>query len=117
MEDIGTRNAQHFESEMVKLDAWADDLKEGLEQEIKDLDKEIREIRKQAKLAPTLEEKLVFQRGQKKLEKKRSAARQELFEKQDEVDDKREDMIAEIEARLEKSISDEELFTVCWAVT
>jgi predicted nucleic acid-binding Zn-ribbon protein len=100
----------------VKLDAWADDLKEGLEQEIKDLDKEIREVRKQAKLAPTLEEKLVFQRGQKKLEKKRSTARRELFEKQDEVDHKREELISEVEDRLEKSISEEELFTVQWSV-
>ncbi len=116
LDSIGSRNAQHFESEMVKLDAWADDLKEGLEQAIKDLDKEIREVRKQAKLAPTLEEKLVFQRGQKKLEKKRSAARRELFEKQDEVDNKREEMISEIEDRLEKNVSQTEIFTIEWIV-
>ena len=117
LDDIGTRNAQHFESEMVKLDAWADDLKEGLEQEIKDFDKEIREIRKQAKLAPTLEEKLMFQREQKKLENKRSAARRELFEKQDEVDDKREAMISDIETRLAQQISQKNVFTIEWAVT
>ena len=116
LDDISSRNAKHFENEMVKLDAWSDDLKEGLEQEIKEIDKEIREVRKQGKLAPTLEEKLELQRKQKKVEKQRGTARRELFEKQDEVDEKRERMILEIEERLKKSVSESEIFTIYWLV-
>ncbi|MDQ2653822.1 MAG: DEAD/DEAH box helicase, partial [Chloroflexota bacterium] len=52
------RNVQFFATESEKLDQWADDLKAGLEREIKELDRQIREARKQAKLAPTLVEKL-----------------------------------------------------------
>ena len=116
LDQISARNAEHFESEMEKLDAWADDLKEGLEQSIKEIDREIREVRKQAKLAPTLEEKLELQRKQKKLEKQRNISRRDLFERQDEVDDKRENMISDIEKRLKKSLSETEIFTLKWSI-
>ncbi|WP_143742053.1 DEAD/DEAH box helicase [Thiorhodovibrio frisius] len=39
--DISERNAQFFEAEATKLDHWADDLKVGLEREIKDIDRQI----------------------------------------------------------------------------
>lgn len=42
---------------MQKLDAWADDLKLGLEQQIKEIDSEIKEVRCTAATSPTLEEK------------------------------------------------------------
>ncbi len=61
-------------------------MKESIERSIKELDKEIRQVRKEAKLAPTLEEKLALQKKQKKLEVQRNKDRRELFDKQDEVD-------------------------------
>ena len=36
---ISERNGRLFEEEAAKLDAWAEDLKVGLEREIKDLDR------------------------------------------------------------------------------
>ena len=59
---ISERNALFFEAEAAKLDAWADDMKAGLEREIKDLDKSIREARRLATAAGTLEEKLSCQK-------------------------------------------------------
>ncbi|WP_295612457.1 hypothetical protein [uncultured Lamprocystis sp.] len=35
------RNARFFEAEAQKLDGWADDLKVGLEREIKEMDRQI----------------------------------------------------------------------------
>ena len=43
---ISERNARFFEAEADKLDGWADDLKVGLEREIKQLDREIKEARR-----------------------------------------------------------------------
>ena len=86
LDEISTRNATFVEEEITKLDSWADDLKESIERSIKELDKEIRQVRKDAKLAPTLEEKLELQKQQKKLETQRNKDRRELFDKQDEVD-------------------------------
>ncbi|MHB1619036.1 MAG: helicase-related protein [Sulfuricella sp.] len=55
---ISERNARFFEAEADKLDGWADDLKVGLEREIKELDRQIKEARRAATTALTLEEKL-----------------------------------------------------------
>jgi hypothetical protein len=55
---ISCRNAQFFEAEIEKLEGWADDLKLGLEREIKEIDRQIKESRRAAKTASTLEEKL-----------------------------------------------------------
>jgi SNF2 family DNA or RNA helicase len=40
------RNAQFFEVETEKLDGWADDLKVGLEREIKEIDRQFKEARR-----------------------------------------------------------------------
>ena len=116
LDEISTRNAAFFEEEITKLDTWADDLKESIERSIKELDKEIRQVRKNAKLAPTLEEKLALQKKQKKLEAQRNKDRRELFDKQDEVDARREDMILAIEERLAKNIVENRLFAIRWDV-
>ena len=88
---------------MNKLDAWADDLKEGLEASIKELDKQIKEVRREAKIVVTLEEKLALQKQQKNLESQRNKSRRELFDKQDEVDGRREELIESLEGKLNKN--------------
>ena len=42
--EIGERNSRFFEEQIDKLDRWADDLKNGLEMEIKDLNAEIKQV-------------------------------------------------------------------------
>ena len=113
---INDRNLNFFEQEVTKLDDWADDLKEGLEQSIKELDKEIKQVRRDAKIAPTLEEKLALQKQQKNLESQRNKSRRELFDKQDEVDERRETLIETLEQKLNKSTRSEDLFTIQWSV-
>ena len=56
------RNASFFELELDKLDRWSDDLKVGLEYELKELDRQIREARRSAQIAPALAEKLSIQK-------------------------------------------------------
>ena len=113
---VNDRNLSFFEQEVNKLDAWADDLKEGLEASIKELDKEIKEVRREAKIAPTLEEKLSLQKQQKQLESQRNKNRRELFDRQDEVDERREALIESLEGKLNKKTTLETLFTVRWSV-
>ena len=114
--NVNDRNLTFFEDEVNKLDAWADDLKEGLEQSIKELDKAIKQVRREAKIAPTLEEKLSLQKQQKKLESQRNRSRRDLFDKQDEVDERREALIESLEGKLNKQTTIETLFTVQWRV-
>jgi superfamily II DNA/RNA helicase len=83
--EITHRNLQYFEIEVEKLESWSDDLKVVLEQDIKETDREIREVRRTAKIAPDLNEKLHWQKKLKDLERLRNKKRRDLFDKQDEV--------------------------------
>lgn len=114
LRDVNERNLGYFEQEVQKLDAWADDLKLGLEQEIKEIDREIKEVRRTAATSPTLEEKLSWQKKQRELEGKRSKLRRELFARQDEVEAQRNDLISQLEVQLQQQVEERTLFAVEW---
>lgn len=117
IEEISARNTVFFDEEMEKLEKWADDLKSGLELELKELDREIKFLKTESKKILKLEEKLKAQRDIKELEKKRNTKRRSLFEAQDEIDSRKEGLIEGVEARLKQLITTNELFTVRWRVT
>lgn len=111
---ISERNARFFEAEAEKLEGWADDLKLGLEREIKEIDRQIKEARRSATTALTLEEKLAGQKQIKALESHRNDKRRSLFDAQDRVDQQRESLIATIEGKLAQSNFITTLFVLRW---
>lgn len=111
---ISERNARFFEAEADKLDGWADDIKLGLEREIKEMDRMIKEARRAATTALTLEEKLAGQKQIKALESQRNEKRRSLFEAQDKVDQQREELITNIEGKLTQKSGLQQLFTIRW---
>ena len=115
--EIMDRNADFFDEEVEKLDRWSNDLKQGLEGEIKDLDREIREAKKSASLARSLNNKLEIQKQVKQLEATRKEKRNRLFDAEDEIDNRRDGLISETEQRLQVNESETELFTIRWQVT
>lgn len=100
LREVEQRNAKFFDEEVNKLDRWTEDLKRGLEAEIKEIDRLIREQKKSAALMVTLAEKLEAQKQIKDLEVNRSRKRRELFDAQDQIDAKRDEMIKQVEAKL-----------------
>jgi len=110
------RNQNYFESEMEKLESWADDLKDNLEKELKEIDKEIKATKKEARQTADLDSKVALHKKAKELERKRSEKRRNLFEAQDEIDNKKDTLISNIEVRLEQTIDVQELFTIRWTV-
>jgi adenine-specific DNA-methyltransferase len=108
---------QWLGQEIDKLDAWADDLKAGLDLQIKELDARIKQLKKAKAFAVTLEEKLAHEREYKSLEKERSTLRRRLFDAQDEIDAKRDEIIGEIEDRLKAREDTETLFRIRFKVT
>lgn len=116
LREVNERNLGYFEQEVQKLDAWADDLKLGLEQEIKEIDREIKEVRRTAATSPTLDEKLSWQKKQRELEGKRSKLRRELFARQDEVEAQRNDLISQLESQLQQQVEEHILFTIEWGL-
>lgn len=116
IEEAFERSLKYFDAEAEKLDAWSEDLKTGLEKEIKDLDKKIREFRGTARKASNLDEKLQLRKYLHGLEKQRGEKRRELFSKQDEVDSRREELIFELENSLKQKVKVKELFRISWEV-
>lgn len=114
LREINQRNLGYFEQEVEKLDAWADDLKLGLEQEIKGIDIQIKEVRRTAATSPTLEKKLAHQKQQRELEAKRSKLRRELFVRQDDIESERNDLIEQLEGQLQQQVEEQTLFTIEW---
>jgi superfamily II DNA or RNA helicase len=112
--EINNRNTQFFDEEIDKLERWADDLKYGLEMELKDLDAQIRALKKDSKLAIDLQSKLEMHRLLKDAEGERSRKRRQLYEAQDQIDEQKEDLISSVEARLQQKIETEDIFTIRW---
>ncbi|WP_085317621.1 SNF2-related protein [Derxia lacustris] len=113
---VETRNLDYFAAETDKLDAWADDLRFGLEREIKELDRRIKEARTRGRSAATLAEKLAFQKEQRELEAQRDKKRRELFVRQDEIQRERDRLIDDLEAQLDRRVTLQALFACEWRI-
>ena len=113
---LETRNLASFTQETDKLDTWADDLKISLEREIKDLDRKIKETRTMSKGAATLADKLAAQKDQRDLEAMRDRKRRELFDRQDEIQARRDSLIDDLEKQLKQKITATQLFAVKWEI-
>jgi hypothetical protein len=113
---IAAKNGTWFDTEMEKLDHWADDLKAGIEREIKDLELEIGAMKKQARQAATLDQKIAGQKQVKDAERRLKDNRKRRDEAQDEIETRKDALIEEVEAQLRQQTKVNELFTVRWAV-
>ena len=111
---VEERNGKFFDEEVLKLDRWSDDLKQELEREIKELDKQIREARRTAALAGSLHDKLEAQKSLKALETARNRKRRELFDAQDAIDAQRDELIGRIEKQLRQRHALEPVFSLRW---
>jgi len=116
LKNIDLRNSTFFDEEMDKLDKWAQDKKKTLRENIKDIDENIKELRRKARTASNLPEKVKIQKHIKTIESKREALWKELDDACQEVDKKKESLIDDVEMRLGQKVSEQELFTIRWEV-
>lgn len=116
LEENMNRNAKFFDEEYEKLDKWADDMKLSLEKEIKDLDAEIKLRKSEARKIMDLQKKVKEQRKIKDLEKRRNEKRKNLFESQDHIDNKKDNLLTQIEKRLAQKLSEDVLFVIKWKI-
>ena len=114
LEEAAHLNEEYFNEEQEKLDRWAEDSKEAINQELKRLEKEIKDAKKAARAMKTLEEKTTAQRSVKKLEKEHDKKMMEFFETRKQVDEKSDELLEEIEGKLQLSHTAEEIFTIRW---
>ncbi len=112
--ESASRREAWLRDESEKLERWADDLRTGVERELKELDRAISEARRESLSAVTLEDKLTAQRELQGLSRARSRKRAELFEAQDAIDERRDGMIADLEIAIRAESATTSIFTIRW---
>ena len=117
LDETTSRNGRWFETEIDKLDRWAEDRRTSLKAELDELDDAFKEAKKAARLAPTLPEKLERQRAARTLETKREEAWRAYDEASRDIDRQKDSLLDEVSHRLEQQIKEEKLFTLRWHVT
>jgi hypothetical protein len=110
------QNSKHFHEAREKLEKWADDMVLAAEKALTDTKEQIKALRRQARQAVTLEEQHQIQEKIQKLERQQRRQRQEIFKVEDEIMNKRDQLIDQLEQRLAQRTSAETLFTIRWAV-
>lgn len=117
LDSISTKNGMWFETEMDKLDHWAEDRRASLKAELDELDETIKETKKAARLAPNLPEKLERQRAVRQLESKRIDAWKAFDEASREIEQEKDALLDQIAKRLEQQTKADVLFTIQWHIT
>lgn len=114
VDDINVKNAAYFDLEIEKLDKWGEDRRSSLKLTLKELDEEIRTLKKRARLAPNLPEKLKLEKERKTLETKRDEAWKEYDGAAKEIDQTKDKLLDQIEKKLEQNTDEETLFLIRW---
>jgi hypothetical protein len=110
------QNSKHFNEAREKLENWADDMVLSAEKALVDTKDQIKALRRDARQAVTLEEQHQIQEKIQKLERQQRRQRQEIFKVEDEIMEKRDQLIDKLEKRLAQRTDTEALFTIRWTV-
>ncbi|HRU08531.1 MAG TPA: ATP-dependent helicase, partial [Thermoanaerobaculia bacterium] len=95
---------------------WADDMVLAAEKALADTKEQIKALRRQARQAVTLEEQRAIQEKTSRLERQQRRQRQEIFQVEDEIMARRDQLIDQLEQRLAQRTTSETLFSIRWAV-
>lgn len=109
-------NQRLFNEERDKLERWADDKLLAAEEALKNTKARIAQLKRDARKATTLQEQEVIQHDLAELERKQRRLRQEIFNVEDEIIAKRDELIASLQQRLQEKTYNETLFSVRWQV-
>ena len=110
------QNNTHFNEARDKLEQWADDMVLSAEKALLDTKKQIKALRREARQAVTLAEQHQIQEKIQRLERQQRRQRQEIFKVEDNINEKRDQLIDSLEQRMAQQTETETLFTIRWAV-
>ncbi|HCH0724486.1 TPA: DEAD/DEAH box helicase family protein [Vibrio parahaemolyticus] len=114
--EVMDQNNALFEVERDKLEKWVEDKMFAAEEALRDTKAQIKSVKRESRHALTVEEQKLNQEKLQKLERQQKRQRIEIFDIEDEIADKRDELIAALEARMKQKTEVTELFTVRWQV-
>ncbi|MFD0976815.1 SNF2-related protein [Salinimicrobium gaetbulicola] len=114
---IKNNDAQLLQTEIRKFEKWADDRITSTEQDLKDVKKKIQELERETRGENiNADELLEIQRKIRKLDRKKAKLRREIFDVEDQILEERDQMIDEAENKLNRTMKEQELFTIAWEI-
>jgi len=109
-------NNRLFSEERERLEKWSEDMVVAAEKELGDTKAQIKAIRRQSRLATTLDEQNDLQQKLAALEKKQRKQRQQIFEVEDQITEKRDALIDGLQRRMSQKTKTTPLFSIQWQV-
>lgn len=110
------QNDKFFQQEREKLDAWAEDRILAAEQVLQDTKLKLKGLKRQARIAQSMDEAKRLQDDIKKVETEQRRQRQEIFAVEDEIEERRDSLIEALEKRLHRASRNHTLFTIRWSL-
>jgi hypothetical protein len=109
-------NNRLFSEERERLEKWAEDMVFAAEKELADTKAQIKAVRRQSRLAATLDVQNELQHKLQELERKQRRQRQEIFDIEDQIAEKRDMLIDGLQKRMSQKTATTPLFTIRWEV-
>lgn len=119
LKEIEAQNKKYFLEECEKLDTWSEERKTALQQELKDIDRLIKEKKREINLATSdcsLEELVEKKAEENRLIKMRTRKRSQIFEEEDKIDLEKERLQEEMLRRMRGRTTVEPIFTIRFAI-
>ena len=107
-------NQRLFNEERDKLERWADDKLLAAEEALKNTKARIAQLKRDGRKAATLQEQDSIQRELSELERKQCRLRQEIFNTEDEIIAKRDELIETLQQRMQEKTETRTVFTLRW---
>lgn len=114
--DVIETNRTHFQEERERLEKWADEKIFSAELSLTETKLEREALKRESRLSQTVEDQKSIQIQLKKLELRQREQRAKVFEIEDEIMHKRDELIDKLEKNMQETIIEENLFTIEWAV-
>lgn len=114
---IAQRDKQFIDEESAKIEQWAEDQTFSLEQDLRDVKRQIKEKEREFRKETDDQLRRQLQTDIVALQRSQRQKRQELFSLEDEIISRRDALIAAIDDSLNKAANQEQLFTIAWQIT
>lgn len=116
VDEMTVQDNTWFDEELMKLEKWAQDVKQSMEKSIKNMDNEIAELKKQSRKTAVLKDRLAIEKKINTIEIKRNKQRFDLYAEQDKIDQKKDKLIGETKEKLQQNITNNNIFYLRWSI-
>ncbi len=117
LDNLEKTDSAFMQREFTKFERWADDKIRALEIDLKEDRQKIRDLEREQHKENILGQELIeLQEKISKIKRKYNRLRQEIYDREDEINEQRDIMIKEAKNKLTRTIKEEELFTVSFEI-